>query len=55
MVVPLLSMGGSESPQNSSKILSFVFRRLINVLQVWNDMRVSNLFLGTIPLSLIFP
>ncbi len=34
--------GGSESSRNSSKISEFLFRRWKKVLQVWNDMRVSN-------------
>ncbi len=37
----LMSMGGSESSQNSSKISSFVSQRWTKVLRVWNDMRVS--------------
>ncbi len=33
---------GSESSRISSQICSFVFRRWTKVLQVWNNMRVSN-------------
>ncbi len=42
VVVPLPSMGGSESSQISSTISYFVFWRWTKVLWVWNDMRVSN-------------
>ncbi len=38
----LASMSGSKSSWNSSKISQFVFRRWTKVLQVWNDLRVSN-------------